>query len=459
MNKRLILALLVLFTAFPIVGPARAQVGYGTFTMSFQDVSLLNGFTPYQNTTGWAFITNCYTAWSDPGIWFNHKGWSTDIAACDNGREVAQIRYDFGGRVVDLQRVRIYTNSINWNEINGQGKEPVTLALWHDGSFTTYGPYFHTNPGSNVSRVFDIDVTGGSLCGWCDHTHLTDKFELRLVKDATFLGNIVSYPTYIYYVEITYTYGPGTVTPQPTFTPWPTSTTILTPYPTYPPPNTGIPPTATPLPTAINTRVAPALSPVATVDTCDPSNLARACGPLAIFPTLFLPTVDLPSPTRIAQVSSPTPRQITATPSGTLSPTPTFTATSLVSSVTPIGSPIATVMGGGAGIDVSGIERLSQFARDTLATFTPLNDTTFDLNGTPTGLGRTVAELGKLIAQPIRMFRSLTGTDANKGAGLIDFGLLVLIFIILIEVGAFVLPLLLSIFKVVLQLIQTFKPF
>ena len=426
----------------------------------YTDDYLRNDWHPFTNGEFSPFGTNtCSTIWRrspifEPGI---PDGWTTYDRQCNGNQTIIAIDI-YTSQPMVLREVSMHwqfgadIDPAQWNLGTAQiairnGSGPISISS-EFSSYSGYATYYDTVP-PNAFNTFT-------------------RIWLRVKVSDAFTGT--SSPI-LSYVRLGMDYEGVTPTPYatntylPTWTPRPTSTgspyPTSTPYPTYTLPATWTPgpsptgPTRTQTqpPVAI-TRQAPALTPLATLDTCDRSNLAIPCiTPSAVWSTLVLPTLNLPSPTRYPTQASPTPRIVTAVPSPTISPTPPVGA-----SVTPMGTPIGNVLNQ-PGIDTSGFERLNEFTRDTFATFMPLSEISFDVNGTPTGLQQVFQKFGAAAAQPIRIVRSFENTDLNRGAGFVTWIIFLFIIWVITEAFCFLLPIVLTIVKWIMDLIQTVKPF
>lgn len=391
----------------------------------------------------------CNTAWSTASSYAGWDGYLAYQGGSCSGDVLAEIS------LLTSQEYRLREVTVSWvgNDPGAPRASVVSFALRNgSGPITVSGEYpYDEGSGGYRSILFGNNFT---------------RLDIRVRTPSGWF-----FPSKINYVRISYDYVTITNTPYPTFTPRPTitpyPTSTGTAYPTYTPNPTWTFPatytqypsptgflTRTPTPLVPFTRSAPILTPYATLDTCNRSNLAEPCiTPSAVWPTLYLPTLDLPSPTKIALLPSPTAHIVTAVPTATVSTTPL-----VGSSVTPIGTPIQNIINQ-PGIDTGAIERMNGFTRDTFATFIPLGEFSFSMNGTPTGLEKVVHDLGAGVAQPIRIARSFENTDFNRGAGLVTFVLLLFVAWALTEALAFMIPIILKLVDLVLQVITAIKPF
>lgn len=441
MTKKIVGILIVALLLLLPLQRARAM----SYTWTGTD--LFNQWDKPLGTTAYTGLLNCIIIWNT----FTNNGWANASYWDGNAPLLCA---DTQARPA----VEIWLKS----------SVPALPAQDSNGPLSNYD----TNYTNTITVVTDNSVDSKFVTVWTDNTGQGASVQSSTTTSNTISVTINNYYMPTFRVRVTILDpGIGAEPIQPEFsitsitqvqTIKPTPTTTATNFPTLTPaPSATLlpdvtPPTRaasmTPIPTNISTRSSPKMTAYPTVDTCRPENMAIACGPLGIFPTLDLPVLNLPSPTPVQPFNTPTPNRITATPSFT----PTFTATNIAASITPVGTPAPIAIGGG--IDTSAILSLSNFMRDTLATFVPVQDLELSINGTPTGLGRAAAQIGALIGQPIKLFRSLGGSDFNKGIGIIDFGVLLLAFVILSEAFFFVLPLLLTIIRIVLAAISAFKP-
>lgn len=250
---------------------------------------------------------------------------------------------------------------------------------------------------------------------------------------ANYTGYTNDFITSITQVQFNYRFQPPTATltptPRNTATPYPSTTS----YPTASPAHTGIP---TVLP---QTKIAPQLTPYATIDTCPSDDITTPCAePMYEFPTMAIPTFNLPSPTMIALLPTNTPAPITFTPSATmtLTLTPTLSATPGAS---PTGTPDYSVL---PTLNTTAWYDGSNALGAAIPSLMPMIGIGFDLgSATPVGIEQAAERFGTGAGQAIRLAKSLELTDINKFGGIISLGLLLFAFSILIEVVILILPL------------------
>ncbi len=440
-RRRLILCCALLTMLAAVALPNKAQAA---FLLEYQDTALQQEWTPYAGGPSALGPGNgpCTTQW-DQSILYA-PGWniSGGYATCNNQQSVIEIRKDFQ-TMLSLRSVKIKLDFSTL--LNGGDFCPRVRALMFAGQSVpqyvgSINPGFICQPINYQPLELSINVPPQS------GADAVNIIVLRVIYDS-----YGAPPPNLSYVGLTVDYPVTTPTPYATRTLPPTNYPTYTPLPTYTPRPTFTPlpsnyPTASPTVPQI-TRQSPPLTPAATVDTCNQSDLSQPCGTFASFPTLSLPTLDLPSPTAIALLPTNTQRVVTTTPSYTPSPTP-----GVSSSVTPQGTPI-TAMLDYPKIDSCALLDLQKFSRDSLATFLPLNDFTFNVGGTPSGISEIARQLGSAAGQPIAIFKSFENTDFNRGAGMITFGVFAFVVWIFGEIIGFILPFILGLFRLILQVI------
>jgi hypothetical protein len=237
----------------------------------------------------------------------------------------------------------------------------------------------------------------------------------------------------------------GTLTDYPTFTPGPEAT--------LPGPTLAIHSTLVVRNNIIGVNATPTDKPCNVADYVyqDSNNLATPCGVAVIYPTLALPTLNLPSPTAYIPANTPTPQPISATPSQTLTPSPTITPTGFISSPSPTPGP-----SGGAtyGADLSGVYNAATSVAGGVQTLVPIGQLSVSLNGTgtPTGLIGFAQNAGNSIGGVIVFARTISMTGFDAG-GLITLGLSLIVFTAAVMIFVTVFPLLMYIVRLIIQIV------
>lgn len=431
--KQVALVLLLVATLLAVAIPVRADS-----SITFSDGTLRSQWIPNIDATTSPWGNRCKTVWQS-------FGWISANNVCDGSDNVVEIQYTLGGTAAIS---RVY---MEWRETTDltfiAHNDSVRIGLKHNGEWQLYGPFASTG----------FFITAGALTTQFDANFNNPQFfsaetiAIQLRRNGT-ANNIIcnsglaNCSPLIVKTTLEYNTSVVTLTPQPTAivttTPFPTGLATFTPRPFV----TSTPPPLTPQ----GTRIIPQITLMATLDTCNRSNLAQPCATLGVFPTMALATLYLPSPTLIAQLPTNTPVAITNTPTITSTPNP-------AASVTPPGTPIQQIIQYPP-IDLASLLGFAEITRDTIATFIPLQDQTVSINGTPTGLNAIFARLGGLVAQPIKAVRTIQNTDFNVAGEFLNFLLLALLLVVLTEVIAFVMPLVITLVQFIMEAIRTIKP-
>jgi len=216
-----------------------------------------------------------------------------------------------------------------------------------------------------------------------------------------------------------------------------TSVLAATPSPT-PTPS----PTITPTPTSTFTNEQNAA--IATI--APPSSCGMAFNPCGGLPWDLptFPTLSLPSPTIQPTLPSPTPVPATVTPSVT--PTPTITRT-------PTGTLPPTPTSTQQNI-TDGMSTVAIGAQNLASTLNSQSTQIAILNGTPQGPAQIANQLGQNAGQLFGVARALQMGDVNGAGGLVSFGLLALAFVFLVYIATFAGPVILTLLKLTLQILQ-----
>jgi len=203
--------------------------------------------------------------------------------------------------------------------------------------------------------------------------------------------------------------------------------------------------TLTPSPTNTLTNEERAqLSTIAPPRQC--GTIFTPCGALPWSVPIF-PTAAIASPTIRPTVPSPTPIPMTATPN----PTATTSGTP--------GTPVATSTPVSGGIDINGISTLVGGFNNSASTLAAVGNTPIEVSGTPQGIGQLAAGMGGDIGTLFSAMRGVQAATNNHVLGGIGFIFLVLIFVLLVKLATLFLPVILSFIHLLLQVIQTLKPF
>jgi hypothetical protein len=284
-----------------------------------------------------------------------------------------------------------------------------------------------------------------------------------------FVGNAAN-PVVVTVGSMSICGGPAvTLTPTPSDTMTPTNTPIYTPTFTFTPSPTPTltpsdTPTAGPSPTASDTPVfssTPASTPTVAASstaigihtggklfaTVPPpqqcSDVFNPCGelPYAVpgFPTIVLP--------------SPTPPAVTS-----IGPTGTFIGTSTpygTTTGTPI-SPTATI----TGTFNAGQDQIAAFATNGVNTVNGIAATPglFDPSGPLATLPDTANQVGSYVGDFFGIVRAVQGFFLGKTGTIIAFLLLILLYILIVRLILFALPIIMKVFDLLLQIIQAIIP-
>lgn len=242
-----------------------------------------------------------------------------------------------------------------------------------------------------------------------------------------------------------------TLTPTPTDTFTPSPTPVNSPTPTYTPTITHTP-TSGPSPTASNTippkiETGNSATPKSIFATVPPpqqcADFFNPCGPIPWDP-IFFPTITLPSVTPV--VATP------LLPTGTLigTPTPAATNTGTVTPETPTATP---TFNGGQGQIATFVSDGENASNQLVAT-----PGLFDPSGPLATLPDSANQVGQHIGDFFGIVRAVQGFFLGKTGTIIFFLLLILLYVIMVRLILFALPIIIKIFDLLLQLIQAILP-
>jgi len=166
------------------------------------------------------------------------------------------------------------------------------------------------------------------------------------------------------------------------------------------------------------------------------------CGPLPFNVPKF-PTVPLPSPTEVFILSNPateTPHP-SLTPQATNTPTTTATSTQIINT-----GPMSTF--------ASSVSQLG-------ATLSFQSTQSLDVNGTQVSVPQIMEAFGQNIGAPLSFVRAIQYSTSGLGiiGSLINLLFIGMVFVIFVRIMTLTLPVIISLFRLVMQVIQTLKPF
>lgn len=200
-------------------------------------------------------------------------------------------------------------------------------------------------------------------------------------------------------------------------------------------------PTPTPSPTLSSMQLG-GLATIVPPPQC--GTIFTPCG-LMPFPYIQFPTLALPSPTLV------NPNQAyaaagTATPQPSNTPTPTGTW----STATPTRP---------AGLDLGPVQTLVDDLSGVSSTIVAQSTVTIEVSGTPQTIGGLAANLATNAPSVFGTIRGVVNATKSGTFQIISFIFLALMFVFLVYFATAFFPILMTVIRLVLQVIQTFKPF
>jgi hypothetical protein len=393
MKKILVIALIVSIVG---LGVLRANAQSYPIALQFNGTSLETSWTPATSPTGCTAVWTPFFGLLDP------TGYYSLCPGFSGLPDQVVLSWTNLNRPFYLSNIVVYGQASGTHQLIVSVDSPSGIYVYQSAFV----------PSSNNYDVIQIDEYVNSL---------------TLIKS---IGTLDSFParTIIQQIDLN-----GSNSAPVTNTPRPTSTALpsITPLPTLTQANTSVP---------LVTRVSGPNTPYPSLDAC--ANLSQPCGTLAVFPTIALPTLNLPSPTPYQVRSTPTPRPITATPApsntATITPSPTQ---QIAASITPNATPISMLLTPTSAF-VDPLNSLSGAVGSYQATSEAIMNGGVTINGTPQGVVGLAAQLGGGVAQPIRLARMLEMTDLNKVGGFISFLLLLIAGEVFISIASVVIPVL-----------------
>lgn len=332
----------------------------------------------------------------------------------------------------------------------------IHISFYRAGAEVAVRDYDVRPPIFNSWQIFTVDNLGGLVAdtikiqAWhALEGHPADQISIAMYPQIICSGPVTTATPSPTFVPETRTATPS-VTPTDYISPTPSDTVTLTP--SWTPSLTLTGATGTPGPTYTSFPTSTATAVQAGGEIFFTPQGPRTCGDIfnpcqaLPFPVPPLETIELPSPTRINSV----------TPGGGFL-TPTASPTGWTGGATSTGTITGTATGTGAPWQPTVDMYSTQAAGAAGLVGTP--GTMNDPNGVPGDVFNAANEIGSYIGGFWGFLRAIQSFFLGRAGTIIAFLILVALYIVLLKLLLFILPIMLALFRWLLQILELLIPF